>query len=279
MLVEAYCYEDDVIENARYAWGRAQMPGPADHWFCPVCEVPVFPRISTLQNFYYSVFQHSTHGPLCPHITVQTHSGSGTPSYTPTPPPPPVFPDILGVAPPRNRRVFNPAAPINLTQLIANAPRARVYGTLEQIVDGWQQMSQVERAARPLEVGGFQATYDLVFLNLDAQPALPAAHYWPIRIYLTEVKIRAGAVLYFVASNRTFTNAAGNPPSLALTVRIKPDNALQTAKPGIAQRLSGMNGGVLFWNGPPPVVVAGTKVSTHALAGGGSALADNFALR
>lgn len=275
MLVEAYCYEDDVIENARYARRRAQH-GVSDHWFCMVCHIPLVPKNSRRQNYFYSAFPGGAHAANCPHVTTVTQSGPGVPTYTIAPTPPPVYVDILGVAPPRNRRVFNPALPPNLKSLIAAAPKARIYGTLEEVVDDWQRMSPEERLISPLEVGGSRATYDQVFLNLDAQSALPAGNYWPTHIYRTMVRVTQGKILFFIESRGKFTNVTGRLP---LTLRIKIDAALQAAKPNIQQQVTAGGDRLLFWNGPPPVVVTGVKGSTYALAGGNAGPAAEFAIR
>ena len=278
MLVEAYCFEDDTIENAKFARNRLLGLASPDHWFCRVCQVPVMPKISSRQNGFFSAFKNKPHLPSCPHVTDETHDGHGIPSYTKSPPPPPVFPNVLGTAPPRTRKTYNPAEKIDLTQLIASAPQAKAYGTLEQVVDAWMQMSPAERAAHPLQVGTYDAMYEKVFLNLFAGSALPKAAYWTNRIYCTEVIIKSGITEdnYFLNSRYKF--AAGES-KIPLTFRIKLDRDLVNLKPAMQGLLKSGQKATLFWNGEAPEVVAKGNFTSHALKLGTSANAEEFAVR
>lgn len=275
MLTEAYCYEGHEIENAAYARARAPK---ADHWFCPECYIPLTPAISTRKKCFYRALRGGFHEDACPHITEVTHSGPGQPPVRVVAAPPPVFPDILGIAPSVIRRVYNPNAPLNLPQLIAGAPRARRYGSLEQIVDSWNEMTAGERAAHRLQVGSYASFYDRVFVDLSAGKTIPAAASWPERIYRVTARVTAGNIspIYFATSSAKFNDPSG---AFSLTMRIRADQALENEKPGIQTHLLGLRSAVLFWNGAAPLLSVRPGFTCFALAGGGNAPADNFAIR
>ncbi|CAM3187993.1 hypothetical protein [Janthinobacterium lividum] len=277
MLTKAYCYEYDFIEEALSAKYRALRSSDVDHWFCCMCRVPVFPKISPLQNCYYSAFSGNPHELRCPHKSDEKEAGDGEPTSVVSVAPPPVYPDVLGEAPPKPRRKFERLSDADLKRLIGAAPTAHVYGSLDEVVDAWCVMSDLSRTTHLLKVGDFTATYGEIFISLDQRKKIPDENFWPRRVYYLDAKLDAGRIagIYFVRSINKFTGPDGELP-ISARVRINSD---ESSKSTNSYNLSDMKAIRIFWHGGIPTLNTSGIGPSYALGGDASVQFSELAIR
>lgn len=279
MLTKAYCFEYNFIEEAVSAKNRSLRTVEIDHWFCCKCRIPVYPKVSSLQNCFYSAFRSRPHEEGCPHKSVDTEPAGG-PQATSfvSIPPPPVFPDVLGEPPVKARRKFVVLNDEDLAQLIGEAPNAHIYGNLDEVVDAWNEMSESSSRSHSLTVGEFQATYDDIFIGLEVQHQIPDSQFWLQRIYHFEAKLTAGKIpgIYFVTSSVHFDGENGRLP---ITARLKITADVEAQIPGISNRLRSLKTVKIFWNGEAPLYSTTGIGPAYALGNGAYVGFDNLAFR
>ncbi|MYM96070.1 hypothetical protein [Duganella vulcania] len=278
MLTKAYCFEYNFIEEAVSAKNRWLRTSEADHWFCCKCRVPIFPKVSSLQNCFYSAFPSRPHEPGCPHKSVDTEPGNGKPGTYVSIPPPPIFPDVLGQPPVKVRRKFVEPNEEALAQMIGAAPIAHIYGNLGDVVDAWTEIPESSRPSHSLAVGEFLATYEDIFINLERRYQIPDAQFWPQRIYHFEAKLTPGKVpgIFFVKSIANFDGENGRLP---ITARVKVTSDVEAKIPGIANRLANLKAVKIFWNGDAPIFSTAGIGPAYALGEGGYVKFDSLAVR
>jgi hypothetical protein len=241
MLISAYWYEGRCMISAESAHSI-----PGGHFYCPVttCLVEVVP--ARRKNYFFRS-KNDGHKPICPHYNEpKFNSGVYVQGNFPTENLPRHIPTNLG-PPLKQFSDWNNPTEAELRSLIQEVDETVIhYGTFDEVINAWREMSPPVRHSTSLTVRGTKLTYFSAFdLQYEALRDVSSIE-WDRRIVTGQAKVfRPTGHVCWIFSTIKFSTPSGAGP-LAFTLSPAQANALLGDFPEKPLRLD------FFWLGRMP---------------------------